>query len=458
MRNPLTPFRRAASAGPTPGSRRTPNITVRTPGTTARRSANRPIPSRRAAPTTPHAIRALRERANAARTPGLHRRRSGKIQRETPRDILRDLSRVLAPITRPVEPSPLATGPAPRNPALEDIEDGPDPVAPRLSLALGDLYDDDDDSFHEAPPRRSFLPDLPDDADTGTMHSVEFGRRALSEDPRMMFSTRVSERFADLNELGVDAGSELEIDGPFITRRPLLDPGELILEENEGLDDTTTELRALAGDEDGLGVFAHNDEFDEPTFRFTIPQRGQGTTRQGLTVDAEEDEAGADADAQLDGDGDEDATAGLELGEYESDEALAADPDLEAYREEASAIDRSLHTQSPERPELNKGVRKQRKALNISRYGHEYPSLPVATVKKLATGFARSQGSNAKLSKDTLATIMQATDWFFEQVSEDLASYAQHAGRKMIEESDVVTLMKRYVTVYIHSGDCTPAD
>ena len=92
--DPSTPFRRAVSAGPTPGSRKTP--TFRTPGTgrTPRGGpATRPIPARRTAPTTPHAIRALRERANAARTPGNNRRRSGRIQRETPRDILRDLSR-----------------------------------------------------------------------------------------------------------------------------------------------------------------------------------------------------------------------------------------------------------------------------------------------------------------------------------------------------------------------------
>jgi histone H3/H4 len=30
-------------------------------------------------------------------------------------------------------------------------------------------------------------------------------------------------------------------------------------------------------------------------------------------------------------------------------------------------------------------------------------------------------------------------------VSDDLGAYAKHAGRKTIEESDVVTLMKRYV-------------
>lgn len=91
---PTTPYRRAISAGPTPGTRKTP--TFRTPGTarTPRGGpATRPISARRVAPTTPHAIRALRERANAARTPGNNRRRSGRVQRETPRDLLRNLSR-----------------------------------------------------------------------------------------------------------------------------------------------------------------------------------------------------------------------------------------------------------------------------------------------------------------------------------------------------------------------------
>jgi hypothetical protein len=91
---PVTPFRRAQSVGATPGSRRTPTIQIRTPGTAARTprgQSTRQVAARRVAPTTPHAIRALRERAHAARTPG--RRRSGRIQRETPRDTLRALSR-----------------------------------------------------------------------------------------------------------------------------------------------------------------------------------------------------------------------------------------------------------------------------------------------------------------------------------------------------------------------------
>ena len=55
----------------------------------------RPVPRKKAQPTTPHAIRALQQRnAAASSTPGgRFRRHSGRQQRETPRDILRNLTR-----------------------------------------------------------------------------------------------------------------------------------------------------------------------------------------------------------------------------------------------------------------------------------------------------------------------------------------------------------------------------
>lgn len=87
----------------------------------------------------------------------------------------------------------------------------------------------------------------------------------------------------------------------------------------------------------------------------------------------------------------------------------------------------------------------KKKKVKISKHGIPYPSLPAGVVKKLATQFARtSGGSKNKISKDTLSAIMQASDWFFEQISDDLRAYSQHAGRKTIDESDIVTLMKRY--------------
>ncbi|KAH4042259.1 hypothetical protein HBH64_016570 [Parastagonospora nodorum] len=464
---PSTPFRRAASAGPTPGSRKTPLL--RTPGTgrTPRGGpATRPLPSRRVAPTTPHAIRALRERANAARTPGNNRRRSGRVQRETPRDILRDLSRALARDTKPVEPSPQADRRRTRHSALDlpDVEDGTDPAAPRLSMAIDDMYDDD--SYHEHPPRQSFLPDLPDDVDGGTVQSLEFGRRAISEDPRFMYPGRISERFADLSELGA-VEEEFEIDGTFINRRD----GLLDQTINEALDedDTTTQIRALTGRRDGrpsdvdLGVFGDaEDDNDEPTFRFNIPERIRAPQREEPTEEQDFEDALEDAlptfandDEELlqpEGDEQDEVTAALNgdvtseppgIQGWESEPGLN-DADLAQYREEESAMDRSLQTQSPERPAAAKqaNVRKA-KELRISQRGLEYPSFPAASVKKLALGFMKSQGSKGQLNKESLNALVKVTDDFFEQIGIDLAAYAQHGGRKMIEESDVIALMKR---------------
>lgn len=86
----------------------------------------------------------------------------------------------------------------------------------------------------------------------------------------------------------------------------------------------------------------------------------------------------------------------------------------------------------------------QTKVKKLSRYGIPVPNLPRGVVKKLATRFARTRaGSKTKLDKAAMAAIEQASSWFFEQASEDLAAYSKHAGRKTIDESDVTTLMRR---------------
>lgn len=88
----------------------------------------------------------------------------------------------------------------------------------------------------------------------------------------------------------------------------------------------------------------------------------------------------------------------------------------------------------------------QGKQKKISRHGIPVPNLPAGVVKKLATRFARSgAGSKAKINKATLAAIEQASSWYFEQASQDLAAYSKHAGRRTIDESDVITLLRRSV-------------
>lgn len=90
----------------------------------------------------------------------------------------------------------------------------------------------------------------------------------------------------------------------------------------------------------------------------------------------------------------------------------------------------------------------KKKSIKVSKHGIEYPSLPPAVVKRLAQSFAKTSGAKGKITPDAMKAIMQASDWFFEQLGDDLQAYAKHAGRKTIDESDVLTLMKRYRTIY----------
>lgn len=93
IQKPSTPLRRASSTGPSSGRRYTTQIPAAQTRTPRVSGFGKPLPNRRGAPTTPHAIRALQQRRAAALTPGRDRRRSGRMQRETPRDVLRNLSK-----------------------------------------------------------------------------------------------------------------------------------------------------------------------------------------------------------------------------------------------------------------------------------------------------------------------------------------------------------------------------
>lgn len=134
------------------------------------------------------------------------------------------------------------------------------------------------------------------------------------------------------------------------------------------------------------------------------------------------------------------------------DDLLGEVPSLEEELGEAPGEQQHAVTEtefSAQRKADARGVTK--KSIKVSKYGIQYPSLPPAVVKRLAQSFAKASGAKGKITPDAMKAIMQASDWFFEQLGEDLQAYAKHAGRKTIDESDVLTLMKRYGTFY-HYG------
>lgn len=85
------------------------------------------------------------------------------------------------------------------------------------------------------------------------------------------------------------------------------------------------------------------------------------------------------------------------------------------------------------------------KPVKRSRHGIPYSSLPPRITKRLASTFLQSLGTKkTRLGKEALKAIVEASDQYFEQLSEDLGAFAHHAGRKKIDESDAIAVMKRY--------------
>lgn len=84
--------------------------------------------------------------------------------------------------------------------------------------------------------------------------------------------------------------------------------------------------------------------------------------------------------------------------------------------------------------------RKSKKVLPVSDYGHEYPPLPPAVIKKLAIHLA-----GGRLTADTLRVITEVSDQFFRQTSSSLRAFAEHAGRRTIDDADAIQLFLRRV-------------
>ncbi|KAF9888412.1 hypothetical protein FE257_008690 [Aspergillus nanangensis] len=381
------------------------------------RSASRFTPRNRGvgAPSTPHGLRAMQRRA--ANTPGRDRRRSGRIQRETTFDILRNLGKALAPTSKPIQSSPqqpLEPSPEPERDEIEELDNEPATERPRLSLPVEDVEEVDEGSPEPRPPRLSLA--FEEDEDI-THTSIEYPRRAISEADRARLSMmsfgapRLSENFGDAT--GLESDSDVGDETGVI--------------HDEGADDTVISQGAFdrGGETEDLGRFNLNFNFPSP------PAPGDGDFDEPINDDGFELPP-VDfpvEDAILDDSGDIGDTAG-ELG------IELNLPARVSLSESPGIVGGGL------RAEEHIGQGKKQKKL--SRHGIPVPNIPSGVIRKLATRFAPARaGSKTKISKTTLAAIEQASSWYFEQVSEDVAAYSKHAGRKTIDESDVTALMRR---------------
>ncbi|XP_046550509.1 inner kinetochore subunit cnp20-like isoform X2 [Haliotis rubra] len=98
-------------------------------------------------------------------------------------------------------------------------------------------------------------------------------------------------------------------------------------------------------------------------------------------------------------------------------------------------------TSTPKPPSVQQGEKAakqkgRKKSAQQKKLSNSY--MPTSVVKGLFSHFCP-----AKVSKDAIAEVEKASAQFWENAAKDLESYALHAHRKTIEESDVELLMKR---------------
>ncbi|EEP75625.1 predicted protein [Uncinocarpus reesii 1704] len=269
---------------------------------------------------------------------------------------------------------------------------------------------DDDGSPEIAPPRLSVLPD----EDDFTQRSIEMPRRERAArdlatlSRYSLMSTRFSENFGDATRLedteeGLDFTAEQQTDN-FV---------------DDQLDVTIEEPTFDTGGEtEDLRRFDLN-------FSFPTPDAPQHIENENEDFFLDATMPIAD-DASLSS-GDDFGAEGLELAAPEMSR-MASSPVPES----------SPEAEAPQTFQQDQDKQK------LSRHGTPIPSLPRGIVKKLATRFARTgSGGKTRLSKETLSAIEQATDWFFEQASEDLTAFSKHSNRKTVDETDVIALMRR---------------
>lgn len=385
---PTTPVRRASSAETTSAYKSYARSRLSASRQDAIHSS-----TRKAAPATPYgkvARQRLEERRVAALTPGKNTRQSFRYHKDTPRDDLRLLSRKLAPGTSIIPSSPDALPNQARS-VFEEADgyadDGFELKPPRLSLPP-----EEDDSVPRAPERT-----LLDDDNEVEPLSVEQPRRAVSEQPSRLYrgsfgSVRMSDAFdAPLDPLPFDMDETVNGTAQY-SDYGLSGHDSSVLQEFTGTVRQSFGMRTAQGISPTAsreGEAAYMQDVADASFALTIPGRESVLDTSAISAAFYDDAQGEEANG----------TVALESPTQSSSDKEPADEP-----EDVSLVDSS----SGARGELREPqqVRKRpKKSIRVSKYGLQYPSLPLGVVKKLATSFMKTGGhGKAKLNKDTLGS------------------------------------------------------
>lgn len=334
------------------------------------------------------------------------------------------------------EDSELPTAPTPSMLPDDDEQDGGDPTLTFKAIDFARTSLENGRAASEKPRRSggrvSFAPteaEVEEDEDDDTVLTAEMGRRALSEGPLDRYNRNSfgSIRMSDFafDEQRRQSGKTADVSAFIDDYRPEMGDDEVDLDYTQGVE--TLDLRRLQREEEDaeedLFVSPGGGIEDEGTFLLQMPEAAtlglpRATTSPSLKRRLEQPDDPRDEDF-------EDINSG-------------SDEDAVPLTEQSPSHTRK---QTP----LEAVASRPRKKLKLTRHGTTVPSLPTSLIKRIAID-ARTQVGKKKpvLSKDHVKGLEQATEWFFEQVGEDLEAYSSHARRKKrVIGDDVLTLMRR---------------
>ncbi|RMD42732.1 hypothetical protein DV735_g2452, partial [Chaetothyriales sp. CBS 134920] len=269
---------------------------------------------------------------------------------------------------------------------------------------------------------------------------TERGRRALTEEPtgrlsRYSFgSLHMADIWMEMDRREEDKARVRLSEGRSLLDRDVASEPVVLPDDDETQD--LRQLRRLSSAEPEMPDLDMPGVADGDTFQLDMPQEEEAersvrqsqqeraVPRLSLHTPAEEDDPGLAGGIDY---AEEDDPAGID----------SAEP--------AESVETDRQLTELESAALTTSTTRRRKRVKMTKNGHMVPSLPVGLIKHIATEVQIRNGRRKpKLGKDQVAALEQATEWFFEQVGEDLAAYAEHSRRKKrIDEAAVLLLMRR---------------
>jgi histone H3/H4 len=443
-------------------------------------------------PSTPHAIRALQQRSGAKQRSAVRSTRKTVLKtNDLPRpDSARGILKRLAQLTAPLTKRRVVTPVGKENEVPEQDEDGDwgedaGLAKPGLTLPIEEDYAgvEDEDSELPTAPTPSALPD--DDYDhTMTFKSIDFARNENVGPASERIDRRVSRQLfrgdhdedEDIDvtaDITAEIGRRAVSEGPPTERFPRGSFGSIRMSDfGEELEvrrssDFRKRRTETSGLDDGIGIGSDSDlarefdaetenlrrlrsspsQFSEHELSMPVPALGDDEETFRLDgLDAQQGSAPSQSKIQEPAVTQDQGYADLD-DEDSCTDAADADNGPEVAQSPLFVPQSPSRTrnQTPLETAATHAPWRARKRLKLTRHGHAIPSLPSSLIRRIATETQTRIGKRKpKLGREHMKALEQATEWFFEQVGEDLKAFSGHAKRKKrVHESDMLMLMRK---------------